>query len=76
MGKAVDKSTMKTILTSLLLLIICTTLSYGQNSKYYFAKDVFKREYKKQTFEKFSGEVERINENTFRYGDKVLAIYT
>jgi hypothetical protein len=67
---------MKTILTSLLLLTICTIVTYGQSSKYEFAKGVFRREYKKQTFEKFNGEVERINENTFRYEDKVLTIHT
>jgi hypothetical protein len=67
---------MKTILTSLLLLTICASVTCGQNSKYDFAKDVFKREYKKKDFEKFGGRVEVINENTFRYGDKVLTIHT
>jgi hypothetical protein len=67
---------MKAILTSLLLLNICTIVTYGQNSKYDFAKGVFKREYRKGNFEKFSGRVEVINENTFRYGDKVLTVHT
>lgn len=66
---------MKTILTSLLLLTVSASLTYGQNSKYDFAKGVFRREYKKKDYEKFSGEVETINENTFRYGDKVLTVY-
>ena len=51
-------------------------MTYGQNSKYDFAKDVFRREYKKMDYEKFAGHVEVINENTFRYGDKVLIVYT
>jgi len=68
--------TMKTFLTSLLLLTICTSTAFGQNSKYDFAKGVFRREYKKTDYEKFSGQVETINENTFRYGDKVLTVYT
>jgi hypothetical protein len=63
---------MKTILTSLLLLTVCTTVTCGQNSKYDFAKDVFRREYKKKDYGKFSGQVEVINKNTFRYGDKVF----
>lgn len=67
---------MKTTLTSLLLLTICKIVTYGQNSKYDLAKDVFKQEYQKKDFEKFSGKVEVINENTFRYGDKVLTIRT
>lgn len=67
---------MKAILISLLLLNICTIVTYGQNSKYDFAKDVFKRKYRKGNFEKFSGIVEVINENTFRYKDKVLTVYT
>src|SRR5687767_10233855 len=67
---------MKAILTSLLLLNICVIVTYGQNSKYDFAKGVFKREYRKGNFEKFSGRVEVVNENTFRYGDKVLTVHT
>jgi hypothetical protein len=67
---------MKTILTSLLLWTICTTETYGQNSKYDFAKDVFRREYKKKDYGKFSGQVEVIDKNTFRYGDRVLTVYT
>jgi hypothetical protein len=62
--------------TITLLLTICTIGTYGQNSKYDFAKHVFKREYKKKEFEKFNGKVGVISENTFRYGDKVLTIYT
>lgn len=61
---------MKTILTSILLVTICEFVTYGQNSKYDFAKDVFRREYKKKDFEKFDGKVEEINENTFRDRDK------
>jgi hypothetical protein len=67
---------MKTFLTSLLLLTVCTSTTYAQNSKYDFAKGVFRREYKKMNYEQFSGQVETINENTFRYGDKVLTVYT
>ena len=65
---------MKAILTTTLLLSICLVHTYGQNSKYQFAKGVFKKEYKNQTIEKFHGEVETINENQFRYGDKVLTM--
>jgi hypothetical protein len=75
-GQGGGQISMKTILISLLLLTICTKVTYGQNSKYDFAKDVFKREYKKNDFEKFNGKVGVINENTFRYGDKVLTIHT
>jgi hypothetical protein len=67
---------MKIQLTLLLLLTICTTVTYGQNSKYDFAKDVFRREYRKKDYETFGGPVEVINENTFRYRDKVLTVYT
>jgi hypothetical protein len=42
---------------------------------YDFAKDVFRREYKKNHYEKFRGQVEVINKNIFRYWDKVLTVY-
>jgi hypothetical protein len=67
---------MNNILTSFLLLTFCTVVTYGQNSKYDFAKDVFRREYKKTNYETFRGQVEVINKNIFRYGDKVLTVYT
>ena len=65
---------MKTIIVSIFLFCICQTQTYGQNSKYQFAKNVFKKEYKKTEFETFNGKVEEINESTFRYGDKVLEV--
>ena len=67
---------MKKTLTSILFFCFCFTQTFGQNSKYQFAKRVFKREYKKQEFEIFKGKVEKIDESTFRYGDKVLNIDT
>jgi hypothetical protein len=67
---------MKTILISILLYCFCVTQTCGQNSKYQFAKEVFKSEYHKQEFEPFNGKVEKIDESTFRYGDKVLNVYT
>lgn len=70
------KLIMKTILISIILYCFCQTYVYGQNSKYQFAKRVFEREYKKQQFEKFEGVVERIDERTFRFGEKVLDVDT
>ncbi len=67
---------MKTILTTILIIITCLTQTFGQTSKYDFAKEVFKKEYKKQKLERFSGQVGQINQNTFRYGDKVLSVDT
>jgi hypothetical protein len=67
---------MKTILTTILIIITCLTQTFGQNSKYDFAKGVFKKEYKKQNHETFSGQVGQINERTFSYGDKVLIVDT
>ncbi len=65
---------MKTILISIILYCFCQINVYGQNSEYQFAKGVFEREYKKQQFEKFKGVVERIDESTFRYGEKILEV--
>ena len=64
------------ILASILLLSFLLTQTYGQSSKYQFAKDVFKNEYKKQNLERFDGKVEKLDENTFRYGEKVLTVYS
>lgn len=63
---------MKTLLTTTLLITTCLIHTFGQNSKYDFARGVFKTEYKKQRFEKFGGRVEQVNKNTFRFGDKVV----
>lgn len=67
---------MKTILISISLYCFCLAQTFGQSSKYQFATEAFKREYKKHEFEIFSGEVEKINGNTFRYGGKVLTVDT
>jgi hypothetical protein len=67
---------MKTTLTTILIFIICMTQTFGQNSSYHFAKGVFKKDYRKQNFERFSGKVVQINQNTFGYGDKVLIVDT
>jgi hypothetical protein len=61
-------------LLSIFVLFICLNQAFGQNSKYYFAKKVFKQEYRTQIFEKFNGKVEKIDEGVFRFGDKVLTI--
>jgi hypothetical protein len=65
---------MKTILRILLIIITCLTQTFGQNSKYDFARGVFTKEYIKQNHQRFSGHVRQINEHTFRYGDKVLIV--
>jgi hypothetical protein len=65
---------MKRILILIMLYCFCQMHGYGQNSKYQFAKGVFKNSYKKQQFAKFNGKVERIDERTFRYGEKILNI--
>ena len=67
---------MKTLLTSIFFYCFCLCPTHGQNSKYQFAKGVFKRQYKKQEFEAFNGKVEKIDESTFRYGNKVLNVDT
>jgi hypothetical protein len=67
---------MKTIQILILLLSVCTIQTNGQRSKYEFATGVFKRDYKKQKLERFSGQIEKINGTTFRYGDKVLIVDT
>lgn len=67
---------MKIIITLIIFYFCCLTQICGQNSKYQFAKRVFKREYKKQELEKFNGKVEIIKEGTFRFGDRVLSVDT
>ena len=67
---------MKTILISILFLSVCVIQTYGQSSKYEFARGVFKRDYKKQKLERFNGQVGKLDETTFRYGDKVLILDT
>jgi hypothetical protein len=65
--------------TFLILLQLFLFQVFGQNSdgvKYQFAKEVFKKEYKKTTFESFKGEIERLNENELKFKDKVLKIYS
>jgi hypothetical protein len=41
----------------------------------YWAEQLFKKDYKKQKFEKFSGQIIITNRDTYRYGDKVLNVY-
>lgn len=65
---------MKTLIISVLLFCICLSQTHGQNSKYQFSTDVFKKEYKKREVEAFKGKVVKINETTFQYGDKVLEV--
>lgn len=51
---------------------------FGQDvseSKYRFAKEVFKTEYQTQNYEKFQGVVQRISQNEFKFDDKVLKIF-
>ncbi len=67
---------MKTILTTILFISACLTQTFGQNSKYDFAKRVFKREYKRQEYERFNGQIKKIDKATFRYDDKVLIVET
>ncbi|WP_276977179.1 hypothetical protein [Flavobacterium filum] len=65
--------------TLLIILQLFLFQVFGQNSdgiKYQFAKEVFKKEYKKTTFESFKGEIERLNENELKFKDKVLKIYS
>jgi hypothetical protein len=56
------------------VLSICLNQAFGQNSKYNFASEVFKKEYNKHVFEKFKGKIEVIDEGVFRFGDKVLTV--
>lgn len=65
---------MKAILTAILITATCFTYTFAQNSKYHFAKQAFKKHYKKQSFGRFNGQVVQVMENTFRYGDKVLIV--
>ncbi len=42
--------------------------------KYQFATEVFKTEYKKRSFEKYSGRVEVTDKNTLKFGEKTLLV--
>ena len=65
---------MKTLYTLLLLLLV--TLASGQNNNYTFARDVFKKEYKEQTYEPYKGKVTIVDSITIMYGEQVLIIPT
>ena len=45
-----------------------------EKSKYQFAKKVFRKEYKEEKFNRFSGVITIINEHTWRFDEKVLTI--
>jgi len=67
---------MKTIQISIIIVSLCIAKTYGQSSRHEFAKEVFKKDYKKQNLERFNGQVVKIDESTFRFGDKVLIVDT
>jgi len=48
--------------------------SDSEKSKYQFARKVFRKEYKKEKFNRFSGVVTIINEHTWKFDEKVLTI--
>lgn len=63
---------MKKLYTLLLFLTFAST--FAQNSKYQFARDVFKKEYKKQTYEHYKGTITVLGDSIIRYGEQVLDI--
>jgi hypothetical protein len=68
---------MRTLLLSILLTINFTKI-FGQNideGKYRFAKDVFySKKYKKENYLRFQKNIELIGNNTYKFGDKILAV--
>ncbi|MES2648751.1 MAG: hypothetical protein V4717_17880 [Bacteroidota bacterium] len=67
---------MKKTFILILFLSIFLVQTYGQTSKYQFAKKVFRKEYIKQEFETFNIRIEKIDKSTFRYGDKLMKVDT
>lgn len=68
---------MKTLYSILLLLSFITVIAQQEtlnNSKYRFAKEVFKNNYKVQKQKRFVGKIIIIDDNTIKYDDKVLII--
>jgi hypothetical protein len=67
---------MKTLLT--ILLTVCFINLFGQNSddnKYRFPKTVFKSDlYKPATYQRFDGEIKKVSENFYKFGDKTLKV--
>jgi hypothetical protein len=72
------KDIMRLLVILALALCFCSYQLLGQGDsdgvKYQFAKDVFKTEYKRQDFSRFNGNIDRISEDVFRFGDKVLTL--
>lgn len=68
----------KKVTFSLIALFAITKLqaqdSDSEKSKYQFAKKVFRKEYKEEKFNRFSGVITIINEHTWRFDEKVLTI--
>lgn len=68
---------MKTLLIIFFLLNFSVFKVIGQtneSSNYEFAKRTFNSEYKKQSFEKYNGDIKIINESTFKFGEKTISI--
>jgi hypothetical protein len=65
---------MRTFYTMLFLFVF--TLASSQNNNYTFARDVFKKEYKEQTYEPYKGVVTVVDSITIMYGEQVLIIPT
>jgi len=70
---------MKLIFSLWLVLFYTSTNIFGQNwddPKYQFSKKVFENDYKKAYYERFNGNIEIVNEETIKFGEKVLIIST
>jgi len=62
-----------------LFLFFSISCIYGQergDEKYRFSKEVFKTEYKKDFYKRYNGNIEAINENTLKFGKKILIVST
>jgi hypothetical protein len=64
---------MKTLYTLLLLLLLTFVPSFAQNDEYQFAREVFRKNYKPQTYEPFKGTV-TVEDNKIKYGEQVLML--
>ncbi|MFI1770217.1 hypothetical protein [Thalassobellus citreus] len=70
---------MKTIITNILIVLSFFNV-FGQTdnrAKYRFSKEVFNsKEYVKTEYDRFSGKIDSIDSNTYRFGEKILKIET
>jgi hypothetical protein len=63
-----------TILSLLSIIILFGQERVATKDEYLFAKEVFKKQYKKEIYERYTGQIVQVDEKTIKFNEEVLLV--